>query len=215
MNEVVITLDTDWAEDFMIEEAAQILIDAGVRATWFITDSKAYDVLKNNRLFELGIHPNFGSDSTQGKCEWHIILNLLKLVPHAVSSRSHRLITSHDIKRRLAFYNIKVDSTIFMPLVPNIVPFEVKYNNERNTLCNLPIYWLDDVEKHRPRPNFTLRNKGLRNEGLKVFGFHPIHIFEDDRVKTMFKQLVKRQSRLLLSSTLSDYWKYWRWGWEQ
>ena len=68
MDSVVLTLDTDWAPDFVIDFVAKQLVAYQVRATWFVTHaSPAVERLsQHSDLFELGIHPNFLPGSTHG-----------------------------------------------------------------------------------------------------------------------------------------------------
>src|SRR5260370_36233031 len=69
MDSLVLTLDIDWAPDFVIDHVAQRLIEHQVCATWFVTHaSPAVDRLRRRPdLFELGIHPNFFPGSTQSQ----------------------------------------------------------------------------------------------------------------------------------------------------
>ena len=41
-HQVLITLDIDWAPDFMINFVKDILIENNVKATWFITHNSNY-----------------------------------------------------------------------------------------------------------------------------------------------------------------------------
>jgi hypothetical protein len=68
MNDVVLTIDTDWAPDCTIDFMAEQLIARQVRATWFVTHmSPAIARLKQYpKLFELGIHPNFSPARRMG-----------------------------------------------------------------------------------------------------------------------------------------------------
>ncbi len=71
---ILITLDIDWASDFTIKKVDEILKEKNIKATWFVTHKSAY--LKNlskNRNYELGIHPNFLSNTTQGKTPKEIL----------------------------------------------------------------------------------------------------------------------------------------------
>ena len=64
---ILIRLDIDWAPDFIIKKVDEMLTEKNVKATWFVTHKSAYlKTLSKNRNYELGIHPNFMSDSTQG-----------------------------------------------------------------------------------------------------------------------------------------------------
>ena len=95
---ILITLDIDWAPDFIIKKVDEMLTEKNVKATWFVTHKSAYlKTLSKNRNYELGIHPNFMSDSTQGNSIEEILSNLKKIVPTAKSVRTHRLFQSTQI----------------------------------------------------------------------------------------------------------------------
>ena len=48
MNAPVLTLDVDWAPDWVIDEVSAILVEKRVRATWFVTHgSPAIERLKD------------------------------------------------------------------------------------------------------------------------------------------------------------------------
>ena len=58
-----------------------ILVENNVKATWFVThNSNHVKELAKIDLFELGIHPNFSHDSTQGKNVGDILSNLKKIM---------------------------------------------------------------------------------------------------------------------------------------
>ena len=98
-NDILITIDTDWVPDFAIEKTADILIENQVKTTWFLThNSKAIRRLfEYSDLFELGIHPNFMSDSTQGDSYEEIMKYLLCIVPDAKSIRTHGLFHAYPV----------------------------------------------------------------------------------------------------------------------
>ena len=55
-----LTFDIDWAPDFAVEHCVDICKDNNTSAIFFAThESKIIESLKNDNLFEIGIHPNF------------------------------------------------------------------------------------------------------------------------------------------------------------
>ena len=63
----ILTLDCDWAPDFMLDHVREKLAAAGAHATLFVTHpSQALDAWKASPDLELGWHPNFLPGSTQG-----------------------------------------------------------------------------------------------------------------------------------------------------
>lgn len=109
-NDFILTLDIDWAPDFVIEQVARIMIENKVKATWFVThESEAIERLReNDDLFELGIHPNMLSGSTHGKTEDEVLTHVKKIVPGAISMRTHGLYqTSNFIVKAAKEYGPK------------------------------------------------------------------------------------------------------------
>ena len=119
VDELILTLDIDWAPDFVIDEVASLLKEKRVRATWFVThESKAIGRLREEPdLFELGIHPNFLPGSSQGSTPAEILTYMNSLVPDAISIRSHTVVQSGPLLAAIATYtNVKVDSSQFLEL---------------------------------------------------------------------------------------------------
>ena len=169
----IITFDVDWAPDFIIEEIKEVLVDNKIKSTWFITnDFPILKELKNNSLFELGLHPNFEQSSTQGKNETEILTNLKKIIPKAKSIRTHKFFQSSIILDLFQKYGIENDSSILLPHVKNINPHYIKYFN----LYRFPVFWEDDVEMAN-KDNWLINHNELDLPGMKIFNFHPIHIY--------------------------------------
>ena len=182
MNDFAVTLDVDWAPDFVLEEVAEMLIRKGVKATWFIThDSPVIrDLGKHPDLFELGLHPNFLPNSTQGGSREEIMEYLLGIAPNAKSMRMHDLFQHSALLRRLhGEYGLQYDSSIFLALSPHIEPHRIKFFGvEGDGLMRLPYHWADytgmNLNKHEGRMPFE--PEMFTRPGMKVFNFHPIHI---------------------------------------
>jgi hypothetical protein len=176
LNRHLITLDVDWASDEVIELCARILIERGVKATWLIThDSAAVRELSAKpELFELGIHPNFLPGGTQGDTPEAVIEHLLAIVPGARTVRTHHLVQSTGLLRTLADrYGIEHDLSLLLPDTPGITPHELWLPAR---LLRFPTFWEDDEEMLRPEPSFSLSDPRYQVPGLKIFGFHPIHV---------------------------------------
>ena len=178
MNEVVITLDVDWANDFAITKTADILIENQTKATWFIThNSEAVQRLfEYPDLFEIGVHPNFMPSTTQGNDYREVMRYLMTIVPSAKTVRTHGMFYSAAISQMFAVdFGLEVDSSIFLGEMPHITPHEVVYGDR--VLLRIPYLWSDDGEMSIKRhPSFSLRDKNFDVPGLKILCFHPIHI---------------------------------------
>jgi Polysaccharide deacetylase len=191
MNEFVITFDIDWAPDFMIDAVASLVNAKGVRATWFVTHACAAveRLRENSDLFELGIHPNFLPGSTHGHTPMEVLSHLLAIVPEAISVRSHAVVQSSPILELMINRTpLMVDSTLFLPHVSHIHPIE--YEHFGGVLLRIPFFWSDDYEVGKKPPQWDLMPY-LEVEGLKVFDFHPIHVYlnsDDERPYQKLKQ---------------------------
>lgn len=190
MSELVLTFDTDWAPDFMIDEIMDDLIANDIKSTWFIThESPAIKRLIEHDLFEVGIHPNIDSNSTQGNSEKEIISNLLKI--HKTDLiRTHGLLSSTNLTIRcVQDYKMKIDSSLLMPHAPELAPFKMKW--DKAEIWKVPIFWEDDYEALQSEKVYSLNHQIFDTKGLKVFNFHPIHIHLNTVDYEIYKKLKK------------------------
>lgn len=172
-----VTLDIDWAPDVAIDFAAEILVRHGVRATWFVTHaSPAVTRLRGQAdQFELGIHPNFLAHSSHGQTPDEILAHCLELVPDATSARMHGLVQSTQLLDRLfTTTSVHTDASLFLPRTPHLQP--LTYDWRRIPYTRIPYFWEDDIEMERAQPDWHAAPL-LALPGLKVFNFHPIHVF--------------------------------------
>jgi len=179
---IAITLDVDWAPDFIIDQVAFTLIEHSVKATWFITHkSPAIKRLAQYpELFELGIHPNFSEGSTQGSEPKAIMDHCFELVPDAESMRTHDLVQSTSLlKLVMTRYPIKVDVSIFLPYQFSASPFV--YRSWEKCLLRIPYAWEDDHEMEQEHPVWSAEHLLGSAEPLYVLNFHPIHIYLNSR----------------------------------
>ncbi len=177
MSRAAITLDLDWAPDFMIDAAAQALLDREVKATWFVThDSPAVARLRERPdLFELGIHPNFLAGSSHGSTPQEVVAHCAALVPGARAVRTHCLLQStplHDAL--LEGSDVEVDLSLFLPGARGVEAVEQWSPGGR--LVRLPYVWQDNMEMYSPAPNWDAAGL-LDAPGLRIFDFHPVHVW--------------------------------------
>ena len=173
---LVVTLDVDWAPDWMVDAVAARLVAAGVPATWFVTHaSPALERLRARAdLFELGVHPNFRSGSTHGATVEEVLEHVMTLVPEAVSSRSHGVVQSGALLAELVRRTpIRIDSTTFLPDMAHVRP--VAQHLPAGTLMRVPFVWADDYEALRPQGRWTW-DRLFAAVGLKVVLFHPARV---------------------------------------
>lgn len=193
----VITLDIDWAPDYAIDFAASLLIEAQVRATWFVThDSPAVERLRQHpHLFELGIHPNFLPGTTHGNTESEILSHCMGFVPQARVVRTHGLVqTSNLLEKIIDETAVSVDVSLFLPHATMLEPVVYYWENSKR-LVRLPYMWEDDFEMVRPDSVWDLGRMIDRGTGLMIMDFHPIHVFLNSVTLTTYRS-VRAKGRL-------------------
>jgi hypothetical protein len=90
--------------------------------------------------------------------------------------RTHMLFQSTLLLRQiLAQGRITTDVSLFLPATPYIRP--VEWLSGGRTLLRIPYFWADDFEMEREAPRWRLLPYLRVGEGLKVFAFHPIHVY--------------------------------------
>jgi hypothetical protein len=183
LDKVFLTFDIDWAHDEVLSDTVAIVEKAGVAATWFAThDTPVLEHIRQNQTFELGIHPNFnflmeGKD-TNGINAGDVVDRMMQIVPDAKSVRSHSVTQSSVLMDVFKSAGITHDVNHFIPYHTGI---ELKPWIMWNGLCRVPYSWEDDVyvspESEVNNNYLSPSQVALRIKGLKVFDFHPIHVF--------------------------------------
>ncbi|HEX2544606.1 MAG TPA: hypothetical protein VHL79_07000 [Ramlibacter sp.] len=170
---VFLTLDIDWAHDEVLAACIDLVEQAGVAATWFIThDTPLLQRLVANPRFELGIHPNFNpllAGETAMKPE-AVLERLLGLVPQARSVRSHSLVQSTGLHQLFAARGLTHDCNHYVPHQSGIAlrPWPLWTG-----LVKVPHFWEDDLACAYG----VGLPEGPATAGLQVYDFHPIHVF--------------------------------------
>lgn len=176
-NRFFLTLDFDWAGDDILTDAIDLVEQAGVAATWFVThDTPLLARLRANSKFELGIHPNFAfllnGDSRNGKNPEEVVNRLLAIVPEAKCVRSHSMLQSSKLLQVFADLGLTHDCNHF---IPEQAAIDLRPWVLWNGLIKVPHFWEDDAafiyQHNSPMKDIMGR------PGLKVFDFHPIHVF--------------------------------------
>lgn len=174
-NQVFLTMDIDWAIDPVIDFSIELLEQHRCKATIFVThNSPSIRSLMKNPLFEVGIHPNF-NELTNGRCEdtaINQIENILDVTGPVQSVRSHSLFQSSRILDHFNALGIRYDCNLYLPSEANL---DLKPWYHWNGMVRVPHFWEDDVNflKESSVSPFSL----IQMRSLKVFDFHPIHIF--------------------------------------
>jgi len=170
-NEVLLTFDVDWAPDEVVTYCIELLRSHGARATFFAThNSPLLQDLSVSSDIEIGIHPNYFHCTEFAR----LVDGLLAWYPNATSIRGHGLYTSSNIQ---AMYEAKglthcVDT--ILPYHPQLQPV---YLFATGGLISVPYFWEDGhVLHHVAQPKYRL-DLAAYPPGLKIFNFHPIHVF--------------------------------------
>lgn len=173
-----IVLDVDWAPDFVIYETAALLKERQIRASWFITHpSPAVEWLKGSpETYELGIHPNFLVNSSQGKTQAEVVDYCLRILPDAVSMRTHAYHQSSMMFDHIGrTTSIENDASVFMPLTRDLHP--ARYWIGERYLNRFPVFWEEDNELKKPEPHMKFDADLVNSPGLKIFAFHPMLLY--------------------------------------
>lgn len=174
---IFITMDLDWACDEVIEDSLNLIDDAGIPVTIFVTHPTGLlENMRKNSLIRLGIHPNFNPLlNKQGEKDYLTVIREIKsLVPEAVSARSHGLVNSTGILQAFQDVGITHDLNLFIPFSPGVNPKPFRHFNG---MLRMPYFFEDDVqcqlEKRWKAEEHILQS----GDGLRIFNFHPIHLF--------------------------------------
>lgn len=178
--EIYLTFDTDWASDAVVGDTVELLDSRGVAATIFVTNASPTTLsLVDHPRIEVGIHPNFnpllkgeaGADATS------ILAALQQDFPRAISIRAHSLFQSSGLQNLYCTRGFRFDLNTFIPSWSRI---ECKPYREVNNIARIPYFWEDDVYVDALRNHIVTEwdvDGLLSAPGLKVFDFHPIHVF--------------------------------------
>ncbi len=168
----------EWAEDEVLDFVLNLIESYKIPCTFLVThETELLKKMKKNPLIELGIHPNFNfllnGDFRYGKNIKEVIDYYKKIVPNALAVRSHALTESSIILKEFYLNGLKYDLNTFIPYSSGIVlkPFVYFTGN----LIKIPHFWEDDV--HVLLDWSYCVEKYINYPGLKVFDFHPIHIY--------------------------------------
>ena len=204
---VYLTFDIDWASDFVVADTLELLSKFNLSATFFAThDTPILNEIRANPRYELGIHPNFNdlilrTENQDIKSAREKIDELKQIVPEALSIRSHSTTNSSKLLEIFQEFDIQFDCNYVIPyhVVDKIVPWRL-WNN----MTRVPYYYADDlslaynlIEESMP--------KICNREGIKVFDFHPVHIYlNTDSLATYEKTRdIHRNEKLLLQNRIA------------
>lgn len=176
-SDIYLTFDIDWACDDVLADTIDLVEKANVTATWFIThNTPLLARLRANQKFELGVHPNFNylleGNPKNGRDAEEVIDRVLRIVPEAKAIRCHSMTQNSKLSQLFVDKGFTHDCN---HLIPEQSDISLKPWRLWNGLIKVPHFWEDDAvciyEVNTPVQELMSRG------GLKVFDFHPIHIF--------------------------------------
>lgn len=171
---IFLTLDIDWAHDEVIRDSLQLVQNAHVETTWFLTHKTALLVdFEQDAKIEVGIHPNFNpllnGDSKVDSSK--VIADCLSMFPAAQSVRSHSLVQSERLVDQFREAGMTHISNLFIPYESGV---QIKPFFLWDRMIVVPHFWQDNVAM---KMNADFPGRADLVSGLNIFDFHPIHIF--------------------------------------
>jgi len=177
-DKICVTLDADWACDEVIEYSIQFLEEYDVKATIFATHESSLLKSLDPKKFEVGIHPNLAASDDYEKT----VDELLRFYPKSIGVRCHGCVQSTNIFRLYIQNGLKYDSSTYIPLREGLYPWW----RLKKLVC-IPFYWADDTMFSSGLP-FEPSQLHLSKNGLKVYIFHPIHVFANTQSEEHYRE---------------------------
>lgn len=170
-----LTSAIDWASDFCIADLLNLGRSLGITLTLFAThNSPVLKEFSKTCPDNVGVHPNFRSNSTHGTDYLSVIDHIFRLYPNAKTFRSHAYYDSSDILQEVSRRGIKYDSNIALYLQSNIVPLQLGVT----TMTRFPVFWEDDIHWMQTGGDWQLQHylNAFTSPGLKIINVHPFMI---------------------------------------
>jgi hypothetical protein len=207
-DKIFLTFDIDWCSDELLLYALNFIEEYKLKATFFVThETGLLERMRDNENIELGIHPNFNpllsGDFRYGKNIDEVVSYYKKIVPEAVSVRSHSMTQNSLMLDSFEKFGLIYDVNTFIPFSSEIVC--KPYKHWTNKLVKVPYFWEDDV--HCNYEWDWNVDKFLNYSGIKVFDFHPIHIYLNTEHLDRYEQSRKHHNceEILLNYVNSGY----------
>lgn len=164
---ISITIDTEWCPDELIKDTVSLLDFYDVSSTLFSTHKDGVDAEGHERA----LHPNFLEDSGN---ESKILESIAVQYPEARGVRSHAMYIHSRLRSHYRQYDIVYESNYMQYLVNGVRPFWML-----DGIIQFPVYFMDDMWFRSRKSPSELPNVTdlLSGDGLKVFDFHPIHVY--------------------------------------
>lgn len=175
---IYLTFDMDWCSDEVLSYVLDLIEPFDIKATFFVTHkTPLLERMRKNKNIELGIHPNFNfllnGDFRYGKNMQEVFNYYKEIVPLAKSVRSHSMTQNSYMLNIFHKEGIEYDCNTYIPYSSQI---ELKpYMYAREHIIKVPYFWEDDLHC-LSKWSWDIKEY-VEHKGLKVFDFHPIHVF--------------------------------------
>ena len=191
---VLVTLDIDWASEYVIQYTVEKLKELEIPFTIFSTHNSPYlrSIIDD---IEIGLHPFFHPSSSHGKTPEETLNNIFKIPYNIDAFRCHRFIRSNEISEMMKSKGMKCESNVCTNL-ETIRPFE-----NRNGLLEIPVFCEDgsyllnehsfDFQSNSVNKFLTCRD----NDELKSIIIHPMHFVVNTPNWKYMKQIKKKMTR--------------------
>lgn len=173
-----LTFDIDWAPDWCVEQCLRFCKELSIPATFFVThESPVLAKLHREDQIEVGIHPNFLPNSTQGNSVEKVMAFCLALAPRARAMRTHALVQSTPLLIDTIAYAPQIDTDVSLYLADQggLKPMDLYFENG-SSLTRLPYIWEDDLQSMKPGYDWS---PVVAPNGLCIYNVHPIHFALD------------------------------------
>lgn len=174
----ILTLDCDWAPDFVLSDVLERVARKGAHATVFATHpTPVLEGLAPGGRLELAWHPNFLPGSTQGSTPREVAEYLSAFAPKALSMRTHGLVTGTALFREFleAAPHLRYDSSVYLPGQKHISGADTRFGGKARIL-RFAISWEDDCHLLE-KGDLPFQPKDIGTLGTCVLDFHPIHVW--------------------------------------
>jgi len=172
---VSITFDTDNCPEEAIEFVQERLDRRNIPGTFFCT--QRYESLREPH--EAAVHP-FLREFFKLDELFDPLHALQEKIPEAVGNRCHQLTCNGALYRHLGELGFLYDSAWPMFLHEHIEPIHL-----HTGILELPVFYVENLFIERGMDQKL--HESLRAPGLKVFLFHPVHIFHNSTKDTFFE----------------------------
>lgn len=173
LERIFITVDVDWAPDYMLRHFLSLLEPYDVGVTLFAThDSPLLQGVAAAGRHEVGVHPNLLPTSSQGAGIDAVLNAVMRWYPQAIGCRFHILNFSYRDLMKLPKKGIRYDVSRLMYNASHLHPV---YHRDLD-LTLIPYMWEDGVCENAG-DEVSIDSMRLDTPGLKVLNFHPMNVF--------------------------------------